>query len=61
LPGPGLAPRDDDVVTGTVRLEWKFTENSHIACEFRTEDRQSTRAGKDYEFDSIGLSFRVGL
>jgi len=61
LPGPGLAPRDDDVLFGTVRLEWKFTENSHIACEFRTEDRQSTRAGKDYDFDSIGLSFRVGL
>jgi hypothetical protein len=61
LPDPGISPRDDDLVTGTIRLEWKFNKNSHIACEYHAQDRQSTRAGKDYEFNSIGLSFRVGL
>ena len=61
LPGQSLPHRDDDVLTGTFRLEWRLTEHSNVSCEYRTQDRQSTRAGRDYDFDLVQLNFRVGL
>ena len=61
LPSQSLPHRDDDVLTGTLRLEWRLTEISNISCEYRTEDRESTRAGRDYDFDLVQLNFRVGL
>jgi hypothetical protein len=61
LPGQSFPHRDDDVLTGTLRLEWRLTENSNISGEYRTQDRQSTRGGRDYDFDLVQLNFRVGL
>jgi len=61
LPSQILPPRDDDVLTGTLRLEWRFTENSSLSCEYRTETRDSSRAGRDYDYDLVQLTFRVGL
>jgi hypothetical protein len=61
LPGQILPHRDDDVLTGVFRLEWRLTENSNISGEYRTQDRQSTRGGRDYEFNLVQLNFRVGL
>jgi len=61
LPGQVLPHRDDDVLTGVLRLEWRLTENSSVSGEYRTQDRQSTRGGRDYDFDLIQLNFQVGL
>jgi len=60
-PAPTFTPRDDEVLFGTLRFEWKFTENSYVALECRAEDRASTRIGKDYDYNNIALSFRIGL
>lgn len=61
LPSQILPPRDDDVLTGTLRLEWRFTENSSLVCEYRTESRDSSRVARDYDYDLVQLNFRVGL
>ena len=60
-PGQSLPHRDDDVWSGTLRLGWQLTKHSDISCEYQTQARQSTRAGRDYDFDLVQLNFRVGL
>jgi len=61
LPSQSLSHRDDELLTGTLRLEWRLNENSNLSCEYRTESRDSNRTGRDYDFDLVQLNFRLGL
>lgn len=61
IPDPELEPRDDDVSSGAVWLDWDVTRVLRISFGLAAEQRSSTRPDEEYDFQNAQIQFRVGF
>lgn len=56
-----LSDRDDDVYAYAAWLDWQFLRNGILSVGYETERRTSNRELKDYDYDAVRATLRIGL
>lgn len=60
-PGVDISRRDDDVLTGALRVGWKLTDRIELLLDYNAQSRDSTRLGQDYDYHRVQMGFRASL